>query len=361
MPTSERDAFRRDLHVIRKGVDDGVTPKRAKAARTIWDIWSAFCRRLKKDPGLHDVSDPIPFLMVFGERFRDGRLAPNGKPVSARHAEDAVRHVGQAFTSVGAIDPRLDQKGKNDFRWKRTLRRWKKEDGPSIRKKPVPRTVLDAMTSHASRHLLDTLVQALADLIWLGFYFLLRPSEYLKTYEGTDPFTLEDVRFKFQGREYEAATIPTLLLPRITAVGLCFTKQKNGISGETIWLTLAPDSRKCAACSVARRVAHLRHHHAPPTTPLYTYFDNKGIKRNVTDRHLTAHLRFFANTLHLDVDVTVGALRCTGASALMNARKPLYLIQLLGRWRSDEVFRYLHTESTTLMQDVATDMAAGLA
>jgi hypothetical protein len=262
---------------------------------------------------------------------------------------------------VGTLDPRLDPRGKTDFRLGRNIRRWKKDDGPTIRKKPVPAKVLDAMTGHAARHPLNAFFQALADLIWLGFFLLLRPSEYLKTTEGTDPFTLADVRFKFQQLEYAAATIPTALLPRVQAVGLCFTKQKNGITGETIWLTCAPDPKKCCVSSVSRRVAHLREHNAPPSTPLYTFFDDTGKERRVTDRHLTSHLRFFADALQLDVDVTVGALRCTGASALMNANKPKYLIQLLGRWRSDEVFRYLHTESTTLMQDVATEMATNLA
>jgi hypothetical protein len=58
-----------------------------------------------------------------------------GNPVSARHAEDAVRHVGQAFSRVGTLDPRLDPRGKTDFRLGRNIRRWKKDDGPTIRKK----------------------------------------------------------------------------------------------------------------------------------------------------------------------------------------------------------------------------------
>jgi hypothetical protein len=41
---------------------------------------------------------------------------------------------------------------------------------------------------------------------------------------------------------------------------------------------------------------------------------------------------------------TAGALCCTGATALLlEGQIPIHLIKLVERWRSVEVFRYLHT------------------
>jgi hypothetical protein len=53
---------------------------------------------------------------------------------------------------------------------------------------------------------------------------------------------------------------------------------------------------------------------------------------------------------------TVGALRNTGAQALLEADVPVEILKLIGRWRSDEVFRYLTTSSSVLMAPFAGRM-----
>ena len=83
------------------------------------------------------------------------------------------------------------------------------------------------------------------------------------------------------------------------------------------------------------------HAGATATTPIHTYYDHNGLSRCVTDRHLARYLRLVASALQLlpGVNPTVGALRCTGATALMQqGRHGLHLIKFIGRWRSDEVF-----------------------
>jgi hypothetical protein len=68
------------------------------------------------DPGLFHIQDPIPFIQVFMRRFRNGELAPGGKPVSACHAEDAARSVGQTMAGLGAGNYQKDpQTRKLDF------------------------------------------------------------------------------------------------------------------------------------------------------------------------------------------------------------------------------------------------------
>jgi hypothetical protein len=50
-------------------------------------------------------------LQVFGEGYRDGRLAPRHNPVKARTVEDGLRAVGQAHARLGGPDPRKDSHG----------------------------------------------------------------------------------------------------------------------------------------------------------------------------------------------------------------------------------------------------------
>jgi hypothetical protein len=88
------------------------------------------------------------------------------------------------------------------------------------------------------------------------------------------------------------------------------------------------------------------------------YFDTAGVSRRITDRQLTAHLRIAATLLALSKNTSADALRCTGATALLQGKVPLELIKLAGCWRSDEVFKYLHAQSEALMNPLASTMLA---
>ena len=47
-------------------------------------IWCDFCAEHHIDSLLQAVADPIPYLQIFAQWYRDGRLAKNGQPVRAR-------------------------------------------------------------------------------------------------------------------------------------------------------------------------------------------------------------------------------------------------------------------------------------
>ena len=133
--------------------------------------------------------------------------------------------------------------------------------------------------------------------------------------------------------------------------------QKNGVSGDTLLHGTTTEHIACPRQVLVRIVRHLREHGATSDTPLYTFWDEAGTKRNVTDRNLTAFLRTGARSRGLDEStVTAGTLRAAGATALLAAEVPVPLIKLLGRWRSDEVFRYLHLQTESLTASYASDM-----
>lgn len=191
---------------------------------------------------------------------------------------------------------------------------------------------------------------AIADLIWIGFFYLLRPSEYVFTsIDAGSPFELHEILLRVHNVEYSGDTTPLELLDQATFAGLKFSTQKNGIKNEIIGLTCTGQPNASPVKAVIRRVAHLRQNGATRDTKLFTYYDAKGVQKRVTDRMLSQHLKLAAHMLGLDISPNAGALRATGATALLQGKVSTGLIKLIGRWRSDEVFRYLHTQSATLM------------
>jgi hypothetical protein len=173
---------------------------------------------------------------------------------------------------------------------------------------------------------------ALANLIWLAFFFLLRPGKYAWTNSKPHPFLLKDVTFKITTTAYSAATLPLEMLALAN-----FTKQKNGSKNETISLTRSRDTTICPVLLMTQRVWHLQEHQMPAQTPLFIFF-KQGVQHRITDRMITKHLRLAGMTVGLPNAYTIGALCNTRAQALLQAMVPLPMIKLIWRWRSDEVF-----------------------
>merc|ERR1712008_41555 len=146
--------------------------------------------------------------------------------------------------------------------------------------------------------------------------------------------------------------LPLLDKQRLTFAGLQFDKQKNGVPDEKIGLGTSIHTINPVRI-LADLVLHLRQHSATTgATPLYTYYDSYGAARSISDRLMNQYLRSYTLSCPTAQPPSVGALRCTGATALLEGAIPTSLIKLLGRWRSDEVFRYLHTQSEPLMQQL---------
>lgn len=214
---------------------------------------------------------------------------------------------------------------------------------------------------------MDRFELANADMAIIGFFFLCRPGEYV---EATDPdsksapFRLCDVEFYIGGRLLKAATAPLDLIERATFVHLIYTNQKNGVRGEKIGHGANPANPEygCPVKAVVRRVVSLRLAQASATTPLYVEKITATTSRSVTAASLTARLRIVAQqllpTLGINPqDISARSLRPGGAMALLCARIDTDVIRLIGRWRSDEMLRYLHVQAMPLMANFARAMA----
>jgi hypothetical protein len=232
--TEIEDEFRHDLLFAQEATESGVIPSRKVAARKDWTVWVAFCNSLlipsTKIPCSPTSLTKVRILQVFAHRVRIGKLARNtgGKPVRSRTVEDYLRSFGQGFTSVGGPDPRHQPlTSQTDFRLKRQLRFYSKQDRPPSRVKPLPLSVLNNFREMAALHG-DATSLAVSDLSFAAFYWLLRPGEYCSSSES-HPFRLCDVQLFIGEQRLDSCTCALADLDRVTFVTLTFTTQKNGI------------------------------------------------------------------------------------------------------------------------------------
>jgi hypothetical protein len=87
-----------------------------------------------------------------------------------------------------------------------------------------------------------------------------------------------------------------------------------------------------------------------------------GVSHPVTPTQITTALRsgvlLFdpAELGFLPADISARSLRAAGAMALLCANVDTDIIRLIGRWRSDEMLRYLHVQAEPIMRHFASKM-----
>jgi hypothetical protein len=202
------------------------------------------------------------------------------------------------------------------------------------------------------------------DMAWIAFFFLLRPGEYTAPSEDTHPFRLEDVRLWAGGTPLSLEEASEAELLAATFVGLTFTTQKNAVAGEVIGQGQSGQPLACPVRAVARRVLHLRSIGASATTFLCAYRSNRHTIKQLQSKELTDLLRLACHGLcgaygFLPSDVCARSLRAAGAMALLSEHVDTDVIRLIGRWRSDEMLRYLHVQCPSLMKGYSALMLRG--
>ena len=193
-------------------------------------------------------------------------------------------------------------------------------------------------------------------MVIIAFFFLLRPGEY--TDNDKTPFKLADVQLFIGDTRLHLSSAPFEQLQQARFASLTFTNQKNGVRGEVIGLACSGDPYLCPVKAIIRRILYLRSHAAPPNTPLARVFNTSS---KVTAAALTTCIRESVTHLgpslgFLPQDVSARCLRAAGATALLLARVDPDVIRLIGRWRSDEMLRYLHVQAAPLMREYSRQM-----
>lgn len=276
--------------------------------------------------------------------------------------DKALLAVGQGITHLGERDPRK-LRGSDGLHplLASFLKALRDEDDPATRAYPANVSILRQLYT-----VLDfeddefgPLNEHVADLVVVAFFFLLRPAEYTDspaTESRSQAFLLKHIHLTVDGVTYNAATAPLNdrnSISRITYASLEFLDQKNAVRGELVGHKANADSLICPAKALGRIAFRLRRAKANSSTPIYRqYHPRRRRWYNVKPTFITNALRHAAQQLEPTTGikaslVSARSLRPGGATALLCAGVDPDRIQLLGRWKSDAMFRYLRIQAAT--------------
>jgi hypothetical protein len=333
----------------------------ARAASWAW--WATYCAAVAVDPYLRRMSKQTQqwLLLAFAARVRTGYFG-RGKQVQQQSVEKALRHVGQALLLAGFPDPRRSYGAKElDLAFRHTLKSLKEADPVPKPQLALPVETIAAAAVPAQSPGASARARAVADLIVIAFFFLLRVGEYTlpaaHRHTRTVQFRCEDVRFWKNGRLLPH-TSPLLLLCSADQVVLTIDNQKNGHRGEAI------NHHKVhgpldPVTPLARRVKAIYAHNMPPSTPLS--YVSPGVHVVAGDilvavRAAAVRSNLPAKGYKLD-RIGAHSLRASGAMALRLNNYSGDEIMKIGRWRCTTFLTYIHSQIGALNAGVATKMA----
>lgn len=349
-----------------------VVSKTYRGKSSTREKWCSFCREQGWTPLLKEFDEAECFmaLQAFGQAYRLGAGNRGNVPVTARTVSTALGHIGQMFTKLGEPDPRHIP-GTTVFHrayseWRTGLQR---RDPSAHRTYPCSLEIIRELFAMD----LSELECVARDLIVIGFFYLNRPGEVVRTASNdrglSSPFRLCDVHLSFGPTSWRASTT---LPPRLAScndvltsdtASLEYTDQKNSVRGEKIRHAASGDPDICPVRAVERRIQHLRRFHAPAETPLYTYYADSGVPRDCHTQLVTKLLkqaaeRAFPRTGIPKGKISARSLRPGGATAMLCAGFAPIDIQLVGRWNSEAMLRYLRADASPAVHQYAVKMLA---
>jgi integrase len=202
---------------------------------------------------------------------------------------------------------------------------------------------------------------AVADLLTIAFFFLLRPGEYTmptsRSKTRTVQFRRQDVRF-FRNGNILPHSAPLPELRNADAVRLYLDNQKNGQRGSTMHHT-ARTGTFCPVKALANRV-HYLYHIDPTDASIPISFAAPGI--HVSSAHITLAVREsvvlagLLNSGYNPTRVSAHSLRASGAMALRLNDVGEDLIKKLGRWSSSTWLTYIHAQISSLTAGLSERM-----
>jgi integrase len=263
---------------------------------------------------------------------------------------------------AGYADPRRSYGCKDlDLPFAKLFRSYKLQDPAPKPQLALPvRAVQCAVDFYRDKQ--TPVARAIADLLTIAFFFLLRPGEYTmptsRTKTRTVQFRRQDVRFFKNGTILpHSASLATLRTA--DAVRLYLDNQKNGQRGATMHHTARP-SPFCPVKALAARVHHLfQIAPASPEMPLSFV----GLGTYVTSSHITLAVREsvvlsgLLNSGYSPSRVSAHSLRASGAMALRLNNVGEDIIKKLGRWSSSTWLTYIHAQISTLTAGLSERMA----
>jgi len=220
------------------------------------------------------------------------------------------------------------------------MRSYKLRDNPPKRVKPALISLVTKNLRFAYKASPAAKRQAIANMIGLGFFFYLRPGEYMGTTTDDQTFSIQDVTFFMGSRCLSNAAACDDEITNATAVHLTFTTQKNGTKGEILAHSRSRDHLCCPVLCAARQVLYHRFHSRrmgrpySGATTLATYYNSADVLVSIKPTMVTSTLRWHAGILEPRTgipasSITAHSLRAGGAMALLTGGYDVTTIQLV--------------------------------
>jgi hypothetical protein len=355
------------------------TTKTKKSQDKLFGIWSAWCDELNLPVTLSHITGndaraaetKVAILIAFGYTYRTKGQREHS--VKADTVAGALRAVGQGIARLDGHDPRFYGSNRDyhpllvDF-----FKAMRDQDDPAQRAYPCNLAILQRI-----REVLDTtdpvdgmLNAHVIDLCIVAFYWLMRPSEYTEgtTEESrTEAFCFQDIYLTLGSKVYCAPEAPlndVTNISRFTHGVLTFTDQKNAVRGEQVGHRANSDPFFCPVKALARIARRMKLSGAAPDTPIYRHYNPHPRHRtwySTKSTHITNALRHAAQSMEDTTGIpfhllSARSLRPGGATALMCASVDPDYVALLGRWKSDAMFRYLRTQAASYHQHLSQAM-----
>ena len=341
----------------------------AKTRDHFWTHWQSFLTQFgHSDPHLTHLTPPqrLDLVQAYAHWVRAGHAGRKDR-VSAKRVQQALAAVASAHHMALKPSPTYQDQARQTH-WpalKQQTEAYRREDPPPKRKLALPITVPHFIVQQGLQTTIP-FYQALADLICIAFYFLLRIGEYAytppKQRTRTQRFRVKDVIFRRADQSIIPNTAPLHELLTATHGTLTITNQKNGYRGQCVHhhCTGLPTSPIKA---LARRVAHIMAHTQDQNTCLSTYFNSLGQPQQIRPRNVNDHLKLTVKLLGLPAFgitpdlVSSHSLRAGGAMAMHLNGVPPLTIKKQGRWSSNTFMQYIHEQLGAFTMGVAARMS----
>ena len=357
--------------LTRRACANGVVDQTAKVRLRYWAHWQHFCWKHQVEPFLNDLSQQagVDHICNFASWVREGN-AGRGNQVRVGSVQEALRAVGKTFELAGLDNPTYIP-AKYETYWYRLklqVESYRKEDPPSLPQLAVPVTLPHHLLAQVRRKRNPTKSPkqlAIADLINIAFYYLLRVGEYAFTTDPrkrrTCPFKVCHVTFRDQHGNLIPTDSPLSALLQAQEATLTITNQKNGVKGQTIHNECTGD-QDSPIKSLARRVHHILSHGGTAKSYIFDYYQS-GKRRYINQRDINKAVKDAAEAIGLTKlgytrdDVSSHSLRAGGAMAMhLNGVSP-EAIKKHGRWKSNTFLMYIHEQISAFTAGLSTKMS----
>ena len=327
-----------------------------------WKAWTAHCALYDPQLDPRATQPTTNRLLTFAVAVREGQHG-NGDPVTVQSVERALRHVAQKLVLDGHPDPRKASPAQQslDLPISRLLKSYRDSNPPPEPKLALPISTITAISEHYrwTPHL-----DAVADLVTIAFFYLLRVGEYTSPAtpreKRTIPLRMCDVRLWKQGIVLPHSSGLTTLLTADSAT-ICIAHTKNGTKGAVVHHE-AFGGPICPVAALARRIANIQQ--GPQAGYLDTVYHPSRRPSKVTDRDIGVAVRWGATYDGLLFKgytlsrISSHSLRAGGAMALKLAGASDSTIMRVGRWTSLTYLTYIHTQIGALTAGLAWKMSS---